>query len=449
MTARSAEAAPDRGRTSDTRREGVIRRILERQRSGAAMNSRAVHRDDGKLAYAGWRRYRNWAAALPAVGIDPSEVALQHTWTGPQVIAAIKKLGRQGVALNTKNIARTDRRVYQAGCKLFDGWDGVLRAAGHEPAKIRLQRRPWTKSKVVDLIVAHLKSGRHLRPYSLRPISASMAIPRLFGSFKSALGAACAVHLVRKHPPWSNASVIDAIKYRHRSGAPMDYVAVTRDAPKLVRAAYHRFDHWAAALAAAGLNPREHVQRYPAWTPEGVLDEIRRQIKTGELAVPSWHIRPVTLVRSAKIFFGSLDRAVIAATGKPRVSPPFEWWTRDRVVRTIRDAHTAGKPINYTAFGKGTTPEAGRRLFGSWDGALLAAGFAPEAVRINRKPWTRGTVQQEIKRRHLTGEPLNAGRMPVALHRAGRVFFGSWDAALASSGLDPAQIRKRRPRQPR
>jgi hypothetical protein len=81
---------------------------------------------------------------------------------------------------------------------------------------------------------------------------------------------------------------------------------------------------------------------------------------------------------------------------------------------------------------------AARRHFGSWSKATLAAGVDPSKLR-RVVPWTPERVVEGILTRALRNESLAARLVqPRSLTEAGHRFFGSWHGAIAAAGLDPA-----------
>jgi hypothetical protein len=85
-------------------------------------------------------------------------------------------------------------------------------------------------------------------------------------------------------------------------------------------------------------------------------------------------------------------------------------------------------------------------MFGSWCNALVAAGINPES--ICRDPqWDRSKIIEAILLRVVRGEALGSTTVrPRTLKSAAVREFGSWSAALAAAGLEPAHyVRKRAP----
>jgi len=76
--------------------------------------------------------------------------------------------------------------------------------------------------------------------------------------------------------------------------------------------------------------------------------------------------------------------------------------------------------------------------FGSWCNALVAAGINPES--ICRDPqWDRNSIIEAILLRVLRSEALGSTKVrPYTLKSSAVREFGSWSAALAAAGLEPA-----------
>lgn len=74
-------------------------------------------------------------------------------------------------------------------------------------------------------------------------------------------------------------------------------------------------------------------------------------------------------------------------------------WTDKLVIEAIRSRHAAGLPLNYQAVVQDDEKLSGaaRRRFGSWDAALAAAGYEPAAIRRPRgEAVPRGTWTPEV-----------------------------------------------------
>lgn len=120
-------------------------------------------------------------------------------------------------------------------------------------------------------------------------------------------------------------------------------------------------------------------------------------------------------------------------------------WSKALVIAALKERKAAGKALNYQAvvFDDERLAVAARRRFGSWDAALAAAGLDPADIRKCRA-WTPDTVVAAIRTRHQQGQALNfyaVWQDDTGLIHAGKRCFGSWDGSLAAAGYDPAVIR--------
>lgn len=160
---------------------------------------------------------------------------------------------------------------------------------------------------------------------------------------------------------------------------------------------------------------------------------------------------PAHPIDDYKDLFG-LDRAECEETRRRQVeSLEGTWerqgrlWTQDRVREEIATRAAAGEPMNSTAV-RTSRPQlilAARKLFGSWDRALEAAGLEPARVRA-RAVWTPEMILESI--RALPFEVLQSrDTKNGSLGQAARRAFGSWDEALrrAHDVREPARTAAR------
>jgi len=200
-------------------------------------------------------------------------------------------------------------------------------------------------------------------------------------------------------------------------------------------------------MRASGIDPAS-VRRHRRWTRQSVIQRICELAAEGRpLNSAAVQRSESTLPSAASRFFSSWNEALQAAGVDPeKWRKRVPTWTRERVIQRIRQIHAGGGKVNHAALGHNSVSRAGVLLFGSWDAALQAAGLNPDDIRVYRKPWTPEEIIQEIQRKHRQGEPLNAKDVsPHSLRSRGTAFFGSWDAALTTAGLDPSEIRKNSP----
>jgi hypothetical protein len=140
-----------------------------------------------------------------------------------------------------------------------------------------------------------------------------------------------------------------------------------------------------------------------------------------------WKVDP-RLYYAAKWRFGSWPGAIRAAglVPKPRL-------TQDDVIAALRLRHRQG--VLMTTVWKDNIALYGnaKRLFGSWRSAMRAAGLECKSPRR----WTKEDVLEAIRDRQRRGLPLvHVWKTDIPLSRAAKQYFGHWYEALAASGVD-------------
>ncbi len=101
----------------------------------------------------------------------------------------------------------------------------------------------------------------------------------------------------------------------------------------------------------------------------------------------------------------------------------------------------AGKPLHCLAAAQQASRlyDAARRYFGSWREALRSAGIDPETVRRKHRPYTADDIISHLKLRAKEGGDFRSTKQhPEPIVRAARRLFGSWERALEAAGLNSA-----------
>lgn len=290
----------------------VVRWILRLELEGQSLKSRDVRFHHPVLFKVTHRHFRSWGEALRAAGVDAEAVSNRRKWTIERILSTICDLHRRGVALNYASAIQADYGVVQMAAKLLGSWDDALRAAGYDPARIRLARLPWTRDEILNLIRQRAAAGLPIASYSVEPHSAEVASRRLFGSWRAALREAGFASALRRWPVWTKVSVVEGILLRQQAGAPLYCAAAAHDASHLYDAARRLFGKWEHALEAAGIDPASVRRRCTPWTPDSVLAELRRRGGTGTLTA-SPTMKPVSLKRACRKLFGGWLQAIEAA----------------------------------------------------------------------------------------------------------------------------------------
>lgn len=190
------------------------------------------------------------------------------------------------------------------------------------------------------------------------------------------------------------------------------------------------------------------------WEKTSILEVLKKHNKKGDdLSYNAMARRNQSLVSAAAYHFGSYRKACEKAgidyaevTRRPR-------WSKPRIIRLLKTAYRAGEDLHWSAvttrkdeLGRAAFASLQPRLFGSWDRALHAAGL--DAGEISRyRTWDRASIIADLKQLSADEEELNSGAIQKedpGLHAAAVRHFGTYDAALKASGINPTGVRRRR-----
>jgi hypothetical protein len=129
------------------------------------------------------------------------------------------------------------------------------------------------------------------------------------------------------------------------------------------------------------------------------------------------------------------------ASPKGRKTSSSGFRGKEDVVLAILQRELGGASIRANAVKADDRPlfVAAIRLFRIWREALRAAGIKSEAVSGKRQ-WTPNLVLRLIRNTHLEGTSLNfrsVRKVDQSLVQAARKLWGSWDNALLAAGYNP------------
>lgn len=420
----------------------VLRAILKRHADGRPINSRAVFEEDHGLWNAARRRFGNWTGALRAAGYDLRAIRRHHVWTDARIIRAIVRQAEAGAPMNAAALRRRDSRLLYSAKRRFGGWARALAAAGLDPDDHRKARRPWTPEAVLEAIRARVDRAEPVNAGSVGVGSLYQAVQRFFGSWRQALEAAGLDTFAICRTLGGDLDIPRRIRDLAREGHPLNHNAMLATDRRLLRAACLQYGSWPEALAAAGYDVNE-IRKTPKWTRQKIVEVILKRRSEG-LPLNYSQVRWVLSMEAVKRLFGSWDRALHAAGIAPDPTEAHRRWSRQAVIEAIGRRQAQGLPLNAKAVRLTDAPLANayKRWFGAWSEALEAAGIDPHTWRMTSPRWTRSRLIETIRRIARQNGPLN----PAApgrryLVRAAGKLFGSWDAALQAAGVDPRLVR--------
>ena len=189
------------------------------------------------------------------------------------------------------------------------------------------------------------------------------------------------------------------------------------------------------------------------WTKETIAAEIQKLSKDGVILnyakIAEEH---VALLRAATRYFGSWRDAVDYAGIQYDGVRKYRTWSKDKIVERIQELHKQGVDLSWRHVSTQVDPQLAaaatkRQHFGSWRGAIEAAGLQYSDVRRYRQ-WDEATIIALLKDLHAQGKDLNAKsveEIDITLITAARRRFDSWDKALTAAGLDASKIVLRKP----
>lgn len=321
------------------------------------------------------------------------------------------------------------------------------------------RKRAWTKDSIVQTIQDLAAQGKSLAPKSVKIENQRLfgAASYHFGSWGKAVEAAGidyqailaaskekTVTARRPRGYWDEPKILAAIRERMNAGKPLNSLAVQLDDGSLAAAAVRHLGSWEQAIeTATGLN-YEDIRLVDEWDKEKVIDAIKERYRQGESLRGSIVLKEANaLYSAARIRFGSW-RAAIAEAGLPYLDVATSWrWDEPRLHAALRQWAASCEPGLPRRL---QSPV--RRLYGSWEKALEAAGLDPKLAeeRSLRRAWTKAQVAQAIKKRAKEGKSLlqtDVRKDDARLLEAARRLYGSWVKARASAlGTEPRRLRR-------
>jgi superfamily I DNA/RNA helicase len=126
----------------------------------------------------------------------------------------------------------------------------------------------------------------------------------------------------------------------------------------------------------------------------------------------------------------------------------YKRWSKEEVLRVVGELSRGKKQLNsgYIARNYPALAYAGRKFYGSWEGAIKAAGIDYESVR-RKSFWSKKKIVEQIRKLKSAGEKLNvsaAEKSHGGLVGAASVYFGSWRQAIKAAGLDYSKIKRQK-----
>lgn len=341
-------------------------------------------------------RFGSWNAALQQAGLATA------TWSDDDLLQSLRDFAAtQGhpPTVEEWNALPGTNPAYTTITRRFGSWHEGLRKAGLRAAL------DWSDDEILASLRDYAREqGRTPTRDEWRGLPneypAPTTVVNRFGGWNKALDAAGLKPAARTSTAyWTKHHVMEALirDTLRRGHAPT--VAEWRSEDKLPSPAviFREFDTWNEALAAAGIEGRPEGGAPQTWTDPQIFAALRADTKErGHPASPTEWRRErkadAPSYHTLRDRFGTF-RAAFEAAGIQERSPDRKIrWTADRIILALRaEADRAGDPPKAEHWRKanGDHPSSAtvRKMFGSWQGGLKAAGLLSDqdATELKRE----------------------------------------------------------------
>ncbi|MRX54704.1 hypothetical protein GJU41_12040 [Bacillus idriensis] len=300
---------------------------------------------------------------------------------------------------------------------------------------------------------------------------------------------------------WTEESVISKIKDIYGTEKIRNIGNISKEEKNLYRAGLRIFGTWEDAVKTAGFNHEDFLKR-KKWTEYRVSNEIKRIYGSGEIfEIKNLQKKYPGLYNAGRRIYGSWDEAISAAGYNPDHYNKFTKWSKEVMISELKRTYEEHEDLSTTflaEINKTSIPVMAKKLFGSYQNALTAAGFNPNEIQRKKSIWSEqeikeklleayereGTLSQKVFRakykklvgishrkyngwfnmlKHFglstdevktqwrddeqileeilllknSGTILSHAHVPNSIYLAASRRFGSWDEALESAGLSP------------
>lgn len=352
-----------------------------------------------------------------------------------EVVARLRALGAQQGALSLRWVEANDRQLVRSLRLHFSTFAQACRAARVEVAGRQRRasgpsgRAVWSKDRVVGEL-GRLADGGASTGWAELMVAEQAALVRAatvhaggLEKARAAAGIEPSLRPARGPGPghWDPATIVAAIQARARDG---ETLASSRAPQPLVAAARWHFASWDAALAAAGVDPGAVRLQRGRYTRDDIVAVIRGMAGEGIAVRPST-LRARVKLDSVRKLFGSVDAAVRAAGIEQVVTHGNQKWSRDRVIEELKARAARGEDKLSRGLAR-----AVQLYFGGAHRARAAAGLP----QLARRAWTQEALIDELRRRARRGESCRT------LSRACKRLFGSVAAAREAAAVGDREV---------
>jgi hypothetical protein len=169
-------------------RDRVIVALQDRREQEQPLNVGAVQKSDHRLANAIRHHFPSHDEALRAAGVDPAGVRLIVPWDRATVIAELQSRRDLGQPLSKRHVGK----LYRAASQAFGTYVKALEAAGIDSREARARTcriGHWTEELVFNTLRDLHRAGKDLRHRHMKERNQPLffAAKQLFGSYVNAI----------------------------------------------------------------------------------------------------------------------------------------------------------------------------------------------------------------------------------------------------------------------
>jgi hypothetical protein len=203
---------------------------------------------------------KNWTEFVESFGVTyPGFRPRRSFWTKEKLIDEIRRWAAEGHRTNVKSVSREYQSLLHQARKYYKSWDTARAAAGVEVTRApRGAARRFTPEELLEAIRQWKAAGNLTNQNTVQSQNFTLLYygRKYFKTWRGACAAAgVEVTCLPRHPPprWTPQELLDEIRRWKAAGHLTNQDSVNRENRTLLTYAFKYFKTWRAACAAAGV----------------------------------------------------------------------------------------------------------------------------------------------------------------------------------------------------
>lgn len=269
----------------------IVSELLELQKNKVHLSYEYFKENKSGLLHRMRRYFGSTTKAMNAAGIDYEKIKKQNSlkWNRTKILDEITEIQKKGEPLNVSYIIQNYRKLYRACVNRLDSWEHALGLLGIDYEKIKrdviervaISRTLYTNEFVIGELRKMKQEGLILSRKHVVEFNSALidACYNRFGSLQNAIEEAGydydeELEMAREEwlnkqmkvqKKWTPEKVLEEVKKLHKKGIPLSTSYVKHNYQSLYDGANNSIGSWGKAVEAAGFNYVEHREdRYKA-----------------------------------------------------------------------------------------------------------------------------------------------------------------------------------------